>query len=327
MTDPSPALVEVVGLEKHFPVRARSLFGRAGRVVHAIDGVSFSLGEGETLGVIGETGCGKTTVLRCVAGLLEPTHGSIRLGDREMTAADARSRRLARLRQVVFQDPFSAFNPRRTVGTAIISGLRLHGLHRGNEAEYVHELLQTVGLEKDHTHRFPREFSGGQLQRVGIARALSLEPRLIALDEPISAQDPSVKAQIINLLKDLQESRGLSYLFVSHDLSVVRCVSHRVAVMFAGKFVEVCPVQAVTTPLHPYTHALMDAIPIPDLRHRRRRKRTPGVLGPGDQDDTTGCRFRSRCPSAQEICVTEEPLLEEIDSEHAVACHLPLTEQ
>ena len=321
------ALVSVEHLKQYFPIKHGLLVDRTVGHVHAVDDVTFALRQGETLGLVGESGCGKTSMSRTLLRLVEPTDGTIRYAGEDITRA--RGRRLRELRrelQMVFQDPFASLNPRKRVGQIVGAGLRVHGVP-GSEVEgRVRDLLERVGLQPEHVNRFPHEFSGGQRQRIGIARALALEPSLIVLDEPVSALDVSVQAQIVNLLDDLQDDFGLTYLFVAHDLSVVRHVSDRIAVMYLGKLVEVSPAEELySKPIMPYTAALLSAIPIPDPRENRRRDRTV-VEGepPSPIDPPPACRFHPRCPRATEICRTVEPPLTEYTNGHLAACHHPL---
>ncbi len=323
----SGPLVEVEHLEHSFRAPARGLAPRAARRIHAVDDVSFSLGAGETLGLVGESGCGKSTLARSVLRLLEPSAGSVRFAGTDITRLAGRPlRRLRPEMQMVFQDPTGSLNPRRRVGSIVAAPMRWQGAGRVAAARRARELLDRVGLAPEHAGRFPHELSGGQRQRVGIARALALEPRLVVLDEPVSALDVSVQAQIVNLLQDLQRDLGLAYLFVAHDLSVVRHISDRVAVMYAGKIVELSPAAALyENPIHPYTAALLAAVPTPDPR-RARALRAPGVSGehPDPSAPPSGCRFHPRCPSATALCRTEEPPLAEYPGAHLAACHHPL---
>jgi oligopeptide/dipeptide ABC transporter ATP-binding protein len=328
---PPAALLEVEDLAKHFPVRGGALSrlwpGRT-RVVHAVDGVSFSVGAGETLGLVGESGCGKTTTGRLVLRAVEPTRGRIRFDGEDVTALAGRDLLPFRRRaQIVFQDPYTSLNPRLTVGRAVGEPMLVHGLAtRAEVAERVRHLLDTVGLRAEHAHRFPHELSGGQRQRVGIARALAVSPRLVVADEAVSALDVSVRAQILNLLVELRGRLGLAYLFVSHDLGVIRFVSHRVAVMYLGRLVEVAPADRLfARPLHPYTQALLAAIPtVGDGRASIFDE--PGRLIEGELpspiDLPRGCRFAGRCPHRFAACGEVEPALAPVDAGHAVACHL-----
>jgi peptide/nickel transport system ATP-binding protein len=325
--DADGALVEVEHLKLHFPVKQGLLIDREVARVHAVDDVTFELREGETLGLVGESGCGKTTLSRVLMRLLDPTDGAIRFRGKDITSASRKEMApLRREMQMVFQDPFASLNPRKRVSQIIGLPLRLHGVERDQIEARVSELLGRVGLQREHLNRFPHEFSGGQRQRIGVARALALEPRLIVLDEPVSALDVSIQAQIINLLADLQEDFGLTYLFVAHDLSVVRHVSDRIAVMYLGKLMEVSPGEELyTKPIHPYTSALLAAVPIPDPRENRNRTR---VVVPGEPpnpiDPPSGCVFHPRCPRATDICRTEEPPLARYPNGHLAACHHPL---
>jgi oligopeptide transport system ATP-binding protein len=319
-------LLEVRDLVKHYPV-ASGFFGRHAGVVRAVDGVSFTIRRGETLGLVGESGCGKTTTGRCILQLERPTSGSIRFEGQELTTLGPEALRTVRRRmQVIFQDPYSSLNPRMTVGQIVEEPLAVHGLvpDAAARAARVWELLGQVGLLPQHARRYPHELSGGQRQRVGIARALSLEPSLIVCDEPVSALDVSIQAQIINLLEDLRRELGLTYLFVAHDLSVVRHISDRVAVMYLGRIVELADRQALyETPRHPYTRALLSAVPIPDPEVEARREHI--VLGgevPSPLRPPPGCAFHPRCPVAVEECRRVRPELRELGRGHEAACHL-----
>jgi oligopeptide/dipeptide ABC transporter ATP-binding protein len=320
-------LVTLDHLKLYFPVRAGIVFRREVARVHAVDDVTLQLRTGETLGLVGESGCGKTTLARCVVRLLDPTDGSIEFEGHDITHGSTRDMRpLRKDMQIVFQDPYASLNPRKRVGQIIGTPLALHGTPKEKIPERVRELLARVGLSPEHINRFPHEFSGGQRQRVGIARALALEPRLIVLDEPVSALDVSIQAQIVNLLDDLQDDLGLTYLFVAHDLSVVRHISDWIAVMYLGKIMELSSAEELyTKPIHPYTSALLGAIPIPDPEENRRRERiTLQGEPPSPINPPTGCRFHPRCPRSTEVCTTVEPPLVEYAGGHLAACHHPL---
>jgi oligopeptide/dipeptide ABC transporter ATP-binding protein len=321
-------LLQIEHLKLHFPIKKGILIEREVARVHAVDDVTFTLNDGETLGLVGESGCGKTTLSRTVMRLVDSTEGTIRFRGRDVTKASRKA--LAPLRremQMVFQDPYASLNPRKRVAQIIGMPLRRHGVANDEADRRVLDLMDRVGLAREHVNRFPHEFSGGQRQRIGIARALALEPQLIVLDEPVSALDVSVQAQIVNLLDDLQDQLGLAYLFVAHDLSVVRHVSDRIAVMYLGKLMEVSPAEELyTKPIHPYTAALLEAIPIPDPRKNRERTRSV-VSGepPNPIDPPSGCVFHPRCPRATDVCRTVQPPLTRYANGHLAACHHPLS--
>lgn len=324
MTEP---LLEVTDVVKHYPIRSGIVIERDVGTVRAVDGVSLTLNEGETLGLVGESGCGKSTLCRAILQLIPPTSGSVKFLGQELVGLSRRELRpLRRQMQMIFQDPYASLNPRKRVGQIVGDPMDLHGLASGAELKRrVQDLLDRVGLRPEHYNRFPHEFSGGQRQRIGIARALALQPKLIVADEPVSALDVSVQAQIVNLLKDLQAEFGLSYLFVAHDLGVVRHVSDRVAVMYLGKVMENSGTDSLyDRPVHPYSNALLSAVPIPDPRLNEARERV--VLEgdvPSPSDPPSGCRFHTRCPWATEICSTEEPALVSYEDGHTAACHHP----
>jgi len=320
---PSDVLLEVRDLCKHFDVK-QGLFGRGGAKVRAVDGVSFWIRQGETLGLVGESGCGKSTTGKMILRLTEPTSGTINWRGRQIEKLPAAQMRpFRRELQAVFQDPYSSLNPRMRAAEIVAEPLRNFESLSGKEiAERVAALFDRVGLRPDQLVKYPHEFSGGQRQRLGIARALSVQPKLIVCDEPVSALDVSVQAQVINLLIDLQEEFGLSYLFVAHDLAVVEHISHRVAVMYLGKMVEIAPKRSIfAAPLHPYTEALLSAVPVPDPTVQRKRIILTGDV-PSPMKPPPGCRFHTRCPYAEERCRVEEPALREIEPGHLVACHL-----
>jgi oligopeptide transport system ATP-binding protein len=316
-------ILEVTDLKKHFPIK-KGLFSRTVGHVRAVDGVSFSVKQGEVLGLVGESGCGKTTTGRCILRLMEPTSGSVKFEGQEITGLPFREmRQLRRQMQIIFQDPFSSLNPRLSVRTMLTEVLTVHGIVKsGREArERVGELMRMVGLSPSQAARYPHEFSGGQRQRIGIARALALSPRLIIADEPVSALDVSIQAQIVNLLRDLQTKMSLTYLFIAHDLSVVEHISNRVAVMYLGKIVELAPsLDLYRDPRHPYTVSLLSAIPQNDPDAKKARIVLKGDV-PNPANPPSGCRFHPRCFMAQPICSTEDPPLREVVPGHWSACH------
>jgi oligopeptide/dipeptide ABC transporter ATP-binding protein len=326
-------LFEIIDLEKHFPLTSGVLFKKQVGAVRAVDGVSFDVFEGETLGLVGESGCGKSTTARLMTRLLEPTNGTVRYkGDdiAHMSRADLKP--LRRDMQMIFQDPYSSLNPRKTVGSIIGEPFIIHDVERdeGKRKKRVQELMELVGLNPEHYNRFPHEFSGGQRQRIGVARAIALKPKLVVADEPVSALDVSIQAQIINLLEELQDELGLTIVFIAHDLSVVRHVCDRIAVMYLGKIVELADADALFEhPRHPYTGALLSAVPVPDPRMARDKQRQ--VLGgdvPSPTNPPPACRFHTRCPKAKDgHCNVEEPLLEVKEGGNLAACHYPLTDQ
>ena len=321
--DATHDLVKVEQLVKYFPVRG-GLLKRAVGWIKAVDHVSFTVQEGETLGLVGESGCGKTTVGRTMLRLNEPTAGKVKFEGKDIfEMPDQELKALRREMQIIFQDPFASLNPRMPIGESIAEGLKIHSIGTSRQQfEQVIEMLQRVGLEEYHAQRYPHEFSGGQRQRIGIARALTLKPRFIVCDEPVSALDVSIQSQVLNILKELQKELGLTYLFIAHNLSVVEHISDRVAVMYLGKIVEMTSRDKLfSNPLHPYTQALMSAIPIPDPTVKRERIILEGDV-PSPLNQPTGCSFHPRCPFAMEHCAVEEPALAEVEPGHYAACWL-----
>ena len=319
----SGALLEVENLAKYYEVKRGLLFGRHVGSVRAVDGVSFSLGRGETLALVGESGCGKSTTARLVLRLIEPTAGTVRFEGTDITQMRGEPmRNLRRRMQIVFQDPFASLNPRMTVGDILEEPLLVHGIgDKASRRARVNQLLGLVGLASYHVQRYPHEFSGGQRQRIGIARALAVEPALVVCDEPVSALDVSIQAQVVNLLKDLQARLGLSYLFIAHDLAVVKHMADRVAVMYLGRIVELAAKDALfANPRHPYTRTLLAAIPRPDP-HRDTARQIPGGDVPSPMNPPPGCHFHTRCPFADERCRVEVPALRVLEGGHQAACH------
>ncbi|MEU0896182.1 ABC transporter ATP-binding protein [Streptomyces massasporeus] len=320
-------LLKVTGLQKHFPIR-KGLLQRQTGAVRAVDGIDFEVRRGETLGVVGESGCGKSTMGRLITRLLEPTGGSVEFEGQDIThLKTGELRPMRRDVQMIFQDPYSSLNPRHTIGTIVGAPFRLQGVEpEGGVKKEVQRLLSVVGLNPEHYNRYPHEFSGGQRQRIGIARALALNPKLVVADEPVSALDVSIQAQVVNLLDDLQDELGLTYVIIAHDLSVVRHVSDRIAVMYLGKIVELAERdQLYKSPMHPYSKALLSAVPVPDPK--RRGAKSERILLKGDVPSPiappSGCRFHTRCWKATEICKTTEPPLKELRAGQQVACHHP----
>ncbi|WUB79686.1 dipeptide ABC transporter ATP-binding protein [Streptomyces platensis] len=319
-------LLRVRGLVRHFPI-TKGLLKRQVGAVQAVDGIDFDVRPGETLGVVGESGCGKSTMGRLITRLDEPTGGSIEFQGQDIThLSQGRLRPMRRDVQMIFQDPYGSLNPRHTIGGIVSTPFRLQGVEpEGGVKKEVQRLLELVGLSPEHYNRYPHEFSGGQRQRIGIARALALKPKLVVADEPVSALDVSIQAQVVNLMDDLQEELGLTYVIIAHDLSVIRHVSDRIAVMYLGKIVELADRKALyESPMHPYTKALLSAVPVPDPKRRTQRDR---ILLKGDVpspiNPPSGCRFRTRCWKATEVCATTEPPLVTLQTGHQVACHHP----
>jgi peptide/nickel transport system ATP-binding protein/oligopeptide transport system ATP-binding protein len=322
-------LIEVRDLVKHFPITRGIVMQRRVGAVKAVDGVSFDVRRGETLGIVGETGCGKTTTARLIMRLLDATSGAVRFEGRDITRLKGSELKgVRRDMQMIFQDPYSSLNPRKSVGSIIGEPFAIHGLlkGKGERKRSVQELMEMVGLNPEHYNRFPHEFSGGQRQRIGVARALALKPKLLIADEPVSALDVSIQAQVLNLLREMQRELGLTLVFIAHDLSVVRYMCDRVAVMYLGKVVEIGPGDALYgSPRHPYTGALLAAVPVPDPLGARRERATLSGDVPSPANPPSACRFHTRCPKAQERCSLEEPLLEDKGTGTQTACHFPLT--
>jgi peptide/nickel transport system ATP-binding protein/oligopeptide transport system ATP-binding protein len=323
----SEPLLRVTGLKKHFPITRGVIVRRQTGAVQAVDGVSFEVAAGETLGLVGETGCGKSTTARLVARLLEPSEGSIEFNGLDLASLRGKALKHARRDiQMIFQDPYSALNPRRTVGSIVAEPFAIHGLLRDSAARRrrVQELMEQVGLNPEHYNRYPHEFSGGQRQRIGVARALALEPKLIIADEPVSALDVSIQAQILNLLADLQRDLGLALLFIAHDLSVVRHMCDRIAVMYLGRIVEYADnADLYEHPQHPYSEALLAAVPKPDPSGAGRKRAVLAGDPPSPSNPPSGCRFHTRCPRAEAICSTDDPRLADQPTGGAAACHFP----
>ncbi len=330
MSTSAEPLVQVRDLVKYFPITRGIVLQRQIGAVKAVDGVSFDIWGGETLGIVGETGCGKSTTARLLVRLLDPTSGSVLLEGEDIAQRKGTGlKALHRDMQMIFQDPYSSLNPRKTVGSIIADPFVIHGLYKGEgeRKKRVQDLMDRVGLNPEHYNRYPHEFSGGQRQRIGVARAIALQPKLLIADEPVSALDVSIQAQVLNLLRELQREMGLTLVFIAHDLSVVRHMCDRVAVMYLGKLVELAPNESLYGfPRHPYTGALLSAVPVPDPSGGKRERQLLSGDVPSPANPPSACRFHTRCPKAQELCATEEPPLEDKGRQTLAACHFPLTE-
>jgi peptide/nickel transport system ATP-binding protein/oligopeptide transport system ATP-binding protein len=331
MTSNGAPLIEARSLVKHFPITQGIIFQRRIGAVQAVDDVSLEIKPGETLGLVGETGCGKSTTARLLVRLLEPTSGEILFEGEDITKRKgAGLKALRREMQIIFQDPYSSLNPRKTVGSIIAEPFVIHGLHKdaAERKRRVQDLLDRVGLSPEHYNRYPHEFSGGQRQRIGVARAIALEPKLLVADEPVSALDVSIQAQVLNLLRELQREMGLTLIFIAHDLSVVRHMCDRIAVMYLGKVVELAPNEALYAfPRHPYTGALLSAVPVPDPSGGRRKRQLLSGDVPSPANPPVACRFHTRCPKAQDLCSQQEPAFENKGGGTQAACHFPLSEE
>ncbi|HEX4012038.1 MAG TPA: dipeptide ABC transporter ATP-binding protein [Solirubrobacteraceae bacterium] len=327
----SENLIEVRDLVKHFPIKQGIVFQRQVGAVKAVDGVSFEVKQGETMGIVGETGCGKSTTARLLCRLMDPTSGSIVFDGHEVATQKRDDlKALHRDMQMIFQDPYSSLNPRKTIGSIISDPFVIHNLYTGDgeRKRRVQDLMDRVGLNPEHYNRYPHEFSGGQRQRIGVARAIALEPKLLIADEPVSALDVSIQAQVLNLLRQLQREMGLTLIFIAHDLSVVRHMCDRVAVMYLGKIVEMSPADVLyTTPRHPYTGALLSAVPVPDPTGGKRKRELLSGDVPSPANPPSACRFHTRCPKAQELCSQDEPELSAKRGGGIAACHFPLTDE
>ncbi len=330
MSTSNGAIMEIRDLVKHFPIRQGVVFQRQVGAVKAVDGVSFDILRGETLGIVGETGCGKSTTARLLVRLLDPTSGEVRFEGEDIASRRRTGlKELHREMQMIFQDPYSSLNPRKTVGSIIADPFAIHGLltGEGERKRRVQELMDRVGLNPEHYNRYPHEFSGGQRQRIGVARAIALEPKVLIADEPVSALDVSIQAQVLNLLRELQREMGLTLVFIAHDLSVVRHMCDRVAVMYLGKIVEIGDGDSLYGfPRHPYTGALLSAVPVPDPTAGQRDRQLLTGDVPSPANPPPACRFHTRCPKMQQVCAQEEPLLEDKGTGTYAACHFPLTE-